>query len=166
MVESTAKINNLEEKMVEEKTEEKTEQTPVNENPEEKEKVEETPVKEESKSAAPSGSVPKQTREAPKGGLLQSASVYVRLRPAVTGSGTGHDMDGAAVAKTFDGYTKKSVTLGTTMMFSKGKNKYNFMKSVLTPEFTQQDVWDEFMPNLVDDFTMKNGRNVFLLAYG
>jgi hypothetical protein len=51
-------------------------------------------------------------------------------------------MDGAAVAKTFDGYTKKSVTLGTTMMFSKGKNKYDFMKSVLTPEVNQQDVWD------------------------
>ncbi len=40
------------------------------------------------------------------------------------------------------------------------------MKKVLVPEVTQQDVWDEFMPELVDEFTMKNGRNVFLLAYG
>ena len=40
------------------------------------------------------------------------------------------------------------------------------MKKVLVPEVTQQDVWDEFVPELVDEFTMKNGRNVFLLAYG
>ena len=97
---------------------------------------------------------------------MQKANVYCRLRPAVTGTGTGHDMDGEAVAKTFDGYDRKSVTLGHTMMFSKGKNKYTFMKSVLTPEMTQQDVWDEFMPNLVDEFTMRNGRNIMLLAYG
>lgn len=51
-------------------------------------------------------------------------------------------------------------------MFSKGELKYNFMKKVLVPEVSQQDVWDEFMPPLVDEFTMKNGRNVFLLAYG
>lgn len=52
------------------------------------------------------------------------------------------------------------------MMFSKGKAKYDYMKKVLTPEVTQQDVWDEFMPGLLDEFTMINGRNIFLLAYG
>jgi hypothetical protein len=41
------------------------------------------------------------------------ANVYVRLRPAVTGTGTGHDMDGDKVAKVFEGYDKKSVTIGT-----------------------------------------------------
>lgn len=51
---------------------------------------------------------------------MSKANVYIRLRPAVTGTGTGHDMEGAAVAKTFDHYDSKSVSLGTQMMFSKG----------------------------------------------
>jgi hypothetical protein len=37
----------------------------------------------------------------------------VRIRPAVTGTGTGHDMDGEAVAKVFDSYDKKSISIGT-----------------------------------------------------
>lgn len=50
-------------------------------------------------------------------------------------------------------------------MFSKGSAKYDFMKKVMTPEVTQQEVWDDFMPDRLNEFTMKNGRNVFMLAY-
>ena len=65
-----------------------------------------------------------------------------------------------------DAWTDKSITLNTQYMFSKGESTYKFPEKVLKPEFSQQDVWDSTMPEVMQEFTMMGGRDVFFLTYG
>ena len=68
------------------------------------------------------------------------ASVYCRIRPPVWDGG-GHDMNGAAVAKSLAEWTDTSVSLDTQYMLSKGENVYKYPKRVFKPETTQSDVY-------------------------
>ena len=94
-----------------------------------------------------------------------NANVYCRIRPAVW-DGSGHDMNGEAVAKSLDRWTDTSIKLNTQYMFSKDDTEYKFPKKVLTPEATQEDVYDSIIPPLMDQMTAKDGRNMLFLAYG
>ena len=65
----------------------------------------------------------------------RSSKVFCRIRPAVY-DGSGHDQNGAAVAKSMDHWDDTSITLNTQYMFSKGEARYTFPKKVFKPDAT------------------------------
>jgi len=95
---------------------------------------------------------------------LVPSKVYVRIRPMVF-DGSGHDQNGAGVAKSLAAYSESSVTLQTQYMFSKGSNEYTFPQKVFAPESTQTDVYETALPALVEHVA-DNNNDAMLLCYG
>ncbi|KAK3234069.1 hypothetical protein CYMTET_55672 [Cymbomonas tetramitiformis] len=92
--------------------------------------------------------------EVTKAGLAK-ASVFARLRPRA--SEGGYKDENVACSKKLEKFTEKALWVS-------GK-KYDFPSVVLTPEKSQQEVYDTIMPVLVDAW-VQQCQNVMFFAYG
>lgn len=94
---------------------------------------------------------------------LRKPTVYVRIRPNDESETGGHSVKNEeSVAKKLHEFTQDSVSISDSHKVV----DYDFPSIVFPPESTQQHVYDEIIPNLLERFTQKNGYNVLMYAYG
>ena len=98
-------------------------------------------------------------------GRLTKSNVFCRIRPFAAFG--GHAETDEVQAKHLESWDTSSVTVATQFMFSKGKNVYDFPRHVFPPEATQDEVFAQVAPPVVDALTRENGGcNVVMFAYG
>ena len=78
----------------------------------------------------------------------------IRIKPLGAGGGGGESSSKSGVSAIQ--YTSSSVTVN--------KKCFDYPKMVIDPSLSQEDLFDEFMPNCIDGFI--DGYNVNLIAYG
>ena len=78
----------------------------------------------------------------------------IRIKPLGAGGGGGESSSKSGVSAIE--FSSSSVTVN--------KKCYDYPKMVIDPTMSQEDLFDEFMPNCIDGFM--NGYNVNLIAYG
>merc|ERR1719181_1262588 len=94
-----------------------------------------------------------------KGGLVKSR-IFARMRP-FSSDGTGHAADSEEVDKKLDKFDSQSISVKDRHKTT----KYDFPTEVLSPEASQQKVFDTIMPDLFDAWSIQC-KNVMLFAYG